>query len=495
MGKLPIAAVAALALLIAMPGGAQQPPPPPIPPPPPAASAAPPLAAPPSDEAGRVTRPTQVSPSGPPIVLQANKGTLIRLPAAANTVFVANSGIADVTIKTPTLIYVSAQTPGETTLYAVDAEDHVLLSSVVRVEPNLTPMREAVELLKHQQRASLEQLRGAGIGENVRVNWMDKTLVLGGTVSSLREAEAVRAAATAIVGGVPGSTVLDRLMIATPNQVNIRVKFAEVDRTVTKALGIDLSKLTGQAFTFNTNLPLAVGGSVLQGKIPGSNNTNPVEALISVLAQEGYVKTLAEPNLTVANNETAVFNAGGKFFPLITNPGGIGNALGPEQDFGTTLSVTPTILDAGHIKLQISPNVSNQPVSAAGGTLETATFAKTTVELGSGDTFALAGLIQDKSSLNVQKVPGLGDLPYVGQMFRSENYTKSEVELVILVTPYLVEPSRTALAAPTDQHQWPHDAQQVIDGSMYRQRLPGAQRVPVGGSVSGPVGPVGFRLD
>jgi len=482
MRNVPIAALAVLALAMAPKADAAEP----------AAPAAPPAIAMPAPPG----KATQVPPNGPPIVLQANKGTLIRLQAPATTVFVADANIADVTIKTPGLIYVTAKTPGETALYAVDGSDHVLLNSVIRVEPDLAPMRQALQTMRVQQGVASQSLQGAKLGDNVSANWINKTLVVSGTVATIREAEAVRAAAATAAGAVPGSTVIDRLSIATPNQVYIRVKIAEVDRTVSKALGINLSKLAGQGLTFNANIPLPTG-SVLSSRFPGSSHTAPIQVILDMLASEGLVKTLAEPNLTVSNNETAEFTVGGNFFFLIQNPGGIGNTLSSGSPFGTRLAVTPTIIDAAHIKLQIAPSISSQPVAAANSFTETATQAKTTVELGSGQTFALAGLIQDTSNESQTKVPLLGDIPVVGQLFRSEQLSRSQSEVVILVTPFLVEPSTTRMAAPTDGLILPHDAQQIITGGMYRQTLPGPAKGPTPGGGQGPalVGPVGFRLD
>ncbi len=170
-----------------------------------------------------------VPPAGSPIVLEAGKGTLIRLPRPASTVFVANPDVADVQVKSPSLIYVTAKAPGQTALYAVDAEDRVLLNAPVRVEHDLSRLRQSIHALAP--------------GQNVTVSSVDNSLVLGGTVASAGDAATVSGLADAIAKGTKGK-VANRMAVATPNQVNIRVKVAEVNREVLKALGVNWDKLT-----------------------------------------------------------------------------------------------------------------------------------------------------------------------------------------------------------------------------------------------------------
>ena len=169
-----------------------------------------------------------VPASGSPIVLEAGKGTLIRLSRAAATVFIANPDVADVQVKSPSLIYLTAKAPGQTALYAVDAEDRVLLNAPVRVEHDLSRLRHSIHTLAP--------------GQNVTVSSVENALVLGGTVASAGEAATVSRLATAIAKETKGE-VSNRMAVATPNQVNIRVKVAEVNREVLKALGVNWRKL------------------------------------------------------------------------------------------------------------------------------------------------------------------------------------------------------------------------------------------------------------
>ena len=171
------------------------------------------------------------------------------------------------------------------------------------------------------------------------------------------------------------------------------------------------------------------------------------------------------------------------------------------KEFGVKLQFTPTIIDTNHVILRVRPEVSQ--LSTAGATTIngfsipalTVRRAETTVELGSGESSALAGLLQNTTSQNVSKVPGLGDIPILGQLFRSDQFQRNETELVIVVTPYLVKPTETALALPTDGYHAPHDIQRVVNSDTYRQTLPPPAKGPLGPGNTGLVGPAGFRLD
>ena len=457
-----------------------------------AATQVPATAPPPGEMVRTDSVPTmQIRASGPPIVLEAGKGTLIKLPRPASTVFIANPEVADVQVKSPSLIYLNAKAPGETVLYAVDADDHVLLNAPVRVEHDLSRLRQSLPALIP--------------GEDVSVNSVDNSLVLSGNVSSARRAEKLRTLAAAIASESKGS-VVNQLSVATPNQVNLRVKIAEVDRTVMKALGFNLSKAAGniQFQTLGIQPTIAApttGESLFQFAIGGGNGK--FFATLNALETEGLLTALAEPNLTATNGQTASFLAGGEIPVPIAQPGagGVATITIEFKKFGVRLDFTPTILDSNHVSLHVRPEVSTldfaNAVTVAGTTVPALTerTADTTVELGSGESFALAGLLQNNTNQNVNKIPGLGDIPVLGQLFRSDQFQRHETELVIIVTPYLVKPSQTVLAAPTDGYIAPHDVQRIINSDLYRQTLPPPAKGPLTPGDTGLIGPVGFRLD
>ncbi len=465
-----------------------------------AAAKAPGTTTPMPPDSGRPDPVNQVRANGKTIVLEAGKGTLIRLSRGAGTVFIANPDVADVQIKTPSLIYLSAKAPGETVLYAVDSDDRVLLNAPVRVEHDLARVRRG--------------LSSIAPGENVAVSSVDNSLVLNGNVSSAGRAEKVRSVAASIAGQTKG-TVVNRLAVTTPNQVNIRVKVAEVNRTVLKTLGVNWNKLTGvgEHINFDTTNPTSVAGNL--AAVLGVTFGGPgwlTQATVAALAQEGLVNVLAEPNLTATNGQPASFLAGGEFPVPIA--GAVGTAGGTPtitvefKKFGVSLDVVPTIIDAEHLNLRIRSEVSqlsttgqvSVPLSdTASVTIPALSVrrAETTVELGSGQSYALAGLLQNTDTQNISKVPLLGDIPIIGQLFRSQQFQRNETELVIIVTPYLVQPAPTVanLAAPTDGFIAAQDAQQFISGGTYRQTLPPPAKGPAGPGGQGLVGPVGFRLD
>jgi pilus assembly protein CpaC len=462
---------------------------------------APPKPAAPSDSALAAMR--QIPPSGQPILLEMGKGTLIRLARPAATVFIANPDIADVQVKSPALIYLSAKTPGDTVVYAVDADDNVLLHAPVHVDHDLSRLRDSMHALMP--------------GEHVTVSSVDGSLVLGGSISTANRAEKARALAAALTGNNKDQPIVNEMSVATPNQVNIRVKIAEVNRTVLKALGFNWSATinppalgkNGASFGLATQNPVISQNITQQnqfqfGYVNALGAAN-IQGTLDALSQEGLITTLAEPNLTALNGQTASFLAGGEFpIPIGVQPptgGGAAQITIDFKTFGVSVDFTPTILDANHLNLKIRPEVSeltsNGAVQISGFTIPALTVrrAETTVELGSGQSFALAGLLQNTTEQDISKVPWLGDVPILGALFRSDQFQHNETELVIIVTPYLVRPSSVALAAPTDGYIPPHDVQRVINSETYREGMPSPKPAPVEPGNQGLIGPVGFRVD
>src|ERR1051326_5312615 len=346
---------------------------------------------------------SQVPAKGPPILLEAGKGTLIRLPRPAATVFIANPDVADVQVKSPSMIYVNAKTPGETVLYAVDADDNVLLNAPIRVEHDVSRLRESLHALIP--------------GENVAVESVDGSLVLKGNVSSASRAERANALATSIANEAKGK-VVNQLSVATPNQVNLRVKIAEVNRTVLKALGVNWLKDVGRT-TFVTNNP------VTGGQIAATNTIlfgfgaagSLIQQRVDALAQEGLITILAEPNLTATSGQPASFLAGGEFpVPVAGSAAnGIATITVTFKEFGIRLDFTPTVIDAQHVSLRVRPEASqltntgavSVPITANNTvTIPALTVrrAETTLELGSGESFALAGWPQHSREQDITRV-------------------------------------------------------------------------------------------
>jgi pilus assembly protein CpaC len=251
------------------------------------------------------------------------------------------------------------------------------------------------------------------------------------------------------------------------NQVNLRVMVAEVQRSVSKDFGFNFSAI-GSGVSFVSALaPLVSPFSATLDKTLGSVD---VSAALKALEQEGLVSVLAEPNLTALSGETASFLAGGELpFATVNQDGAI---VVEFKDFGVSLSFTPTILDRSRISMKVRPEVSQvsgitQQVNGVAVRGINTRRAETTVELGDGESLVLAGLLQRNNSQDLDKVPGLGDVPILGTLFRSQEYARDETELMIVVTPYIVRPTTERLALPTDGFQAPNDYESIIWGGMY----------------------------
>ena len=438
-----------------------------------------------------------VTSTGDALQLEINKGRLVRLDRPATTVFIADPEIADIQVKSPSLVYLIGKKPGETTLYAVDEGENVLASVAIRVTLNLSRLRTAIRALDPQS--------------DVTVTSIDDTLVLEGVVKSASIAEDVRRLAVRIAGDE--DAVINRLGVDAPNQVNLRVRIAEITRGVDKQLGFNwniIGTLGGLSLGLATSNPFfktATGGlanslgSLIQGASAGFNVRNwDFNAVIDALEEEGLVTILAEPNLTALSGETASFLAGGEF-PILV-PDANGRVTIEFKKFGVSLAFTPTVIGEDRINLHVRPEVS-QLSSINAVTLNdfvvpslTTRRAETTVELGSGQSFAIAGLLQNNVTHDIRKFPALGDIPVLGALFRSDRFQRDESELVIIVTPYIVRPaSRRRLAAPTDGFVPPHDVERLITGGTHRRNPVAGEPRTVDRSGKTLIGPVGFQLN
>ncbi|MCZ6454203.1 MAG: type II and III secretion system protein family protein [Alphaproteobacteria bacterium] len=427
--------------------------------------------------------------------IEINKGILVRLPRPASAVFVANPGFADIAVKSPTLVYVMGKRTGITTLFAVDDRDAVLADVNLVVTHNLTDIRASIDVLLPDARVEARSVPGG--------------LLLTGLVNSAREAEEARRIGTRFLA--EKETLINQILVVGPNQVNLRVRIAEVSRTVLKNLGFNfdfLGTIGNFAFGLATGRPFLTGigtaaglvdsSGVLSGSFGGRNFD--ANGIIDALEDEGLITLLAEPNLTALSGETASFLAGGEFpIPIVDEDGNIHIEF---KTFGVSLAFTPTIVSDDRISLKVMPEVS--ALSSAGAVqingivipALTTRRANTTVELGSGQSFVIAGLLQADTNQSVNETPGLANIPILGALFRSTDFRRSESELVIIVTPYLVRPvSSAALALPTDGFEVPDDYDRIVNGETRRQKQTPTQRTPQTSDFDGPTGPGGFELE
>ncbi|MFN4283999.1 MAG: type II and III secretion system protein family protein [Alphaproteobacteria bacterium] len=441
-----------------------------------------------------------VSTQATAVNIEVNKGRLVRLEQPVTSVFLADPAIADVQVKSPTLVYVFGKKSGETSLFAVDGQDQLLANFRLTVTHNLSALDQA--LRKYIPDAA------------ITVSSLGDAVVLSGAVKSPDQAEDARSLAARLAGG--DANVINRIAVRGPNQINLRVRIAEVQRSVIKQLGINWEAMLNAgsfAFGLATGNPVTtaagsfitrnnVGGSATNSLFGGFNGGNwDVNGLIDALESEGLMTVLAEPNLTATNGETASFLAGGEF--PVPVPQDTATITIEFKKFGVGLAFTPTLLADGRINLRVRPEVS-QLTSTGEVRINnfsipalTTRRAETTVELGSGQSFAIAGLIQNNVTHDVRKFPGLGDLPILGALFRSDGFRRNETELVIMVTPYIVKPvsNERMVAAPTDGLVAPSDGERIASGALYKAQAQGLPPGPALAAGRRLIGPTGFMLD
>ena len=425
-----------------------------------------------------------ISTAGSTTVLEVRQGQMLRLERPAASVFVADPETADVQAHSATLVYVFGRRAGKTTIFAVDQDENLLFSSAIEVRHPVSRIEELIA--------------GLGLTDRVTVQSMDGGIVLAGRVADPATAEDLRELVSQFIGD--NEILINRLAVDAPTQVNLRVRVAEMSRDVTRLFGI---RWDG-ALTFG-DFALGFGtGRLLEGadRLFGSfeNSNVSIAGVIDALEREGLVSVLAEPNLTALSGETASFLAGGEF-PV---PVGVDNNETQIEfkEFGVSLSFTPTVMSRNRISLRVRPEVSDLSENGAiriGNLLIPALAtrrADTTVELGSGQSFAIGGLISNSTRTNVEKLPGLGDLPILGALFRSTSFRRSESELVIIVTPYLVTPrSEPDLALPVDGFRPTSQLELILEGKLAAASpAHGVTENSLGSGVR-LAGPAGFAID
>ncbi len=424
------------------------------------------------------------------IDLSIGRGELVTLPTTVSDIFVANDEIADIQVKSTRQIYLFGVSGGETTVYASGPNGGVIWSANVRVGNSLSSVDQMLRLAMPEA-----AIRVSTIGPH--------TVLLTGTVAAPEDAAEAERLTQVFMG--EGGLVVSRLKVATPLQVMLRVRFAEVSRSLVRQLGANLATIdTTGGFRFGVGSgrpiapgewspggPLGVGSGIGQTvgvlpdgtEIPGpavdtKENGTTIAGLgrlfgldllgaLDLAERQGLVTTLAEPNLTALSGETAEFLAGGEYpIPLSQ---GFGTTTIEYRQYGVSLAYTPTVLSNGRISIRVRPEVSELSTQGAvmlGGfqiPALTVRRAETTVELGSGQSFMIAGLLTNNVNSALDKAPGLGDVPILGNLFRSTDFRRGETELVIIVTPYLVKPvDDRDIRLPTDGFAAPSAAEQFF---------------------------------
>ncbi|RBW56293.1 type II and III secretion system protein family protein [Ruegeria sp. A3M17] len=381
---------------------------------------------------------------------------------------IANAGIADISSLSDRTIYVLGKAPGLTTLTLFDGAGNLLANVRVRVSPDVSEFKE--------------RLRQILPSEPIEVRTANDGIVLSGTISS----SAKLARALELAERYAPERVSNLMSVGGVQQVMLKVRFAEMNRSVAKSLTASLGfgggDVTGGFNTLNSagalanalnnNIPFQQTntGAILFGFGAGSTQ---VRLLLEALETKGLARTLAEPNLSALSGQEAEFLAGGQV--PIPVPADDGNIAIEYRNFGVQVLFTPRVVDGDLINLELGTSVStidpNSNFSIAGNNVPTfiSRQTKTTVELRDGESFAIAGLIQDNfADLNSQ-IPWVGDIPVLGALFRSAEYQRQQSELVIIVTAHLVSPTRgEALALPTDRVKPPSEFDLFLNGKTAR---------------------------
>lgn len=410
------------------------------------------------------------------IEVEINKGTPVHLSGAAASVAIADPAIADVQVISPRLIMVAGRGVGETSVIAVDAKDNVILQGTVNVTHNLSRLSRALEEVTTDTK--------------VTATSADNAIVLKGKVDSPVMSEKIQRLATGFLSN-DRQQIINMLDTSGSDQVMLKVRVVELQRSELKRFGINWESVIntggfifglGQGRDFIGNTLTAAGApnlfdrpangdnSLLGGFNDGQTNLN---VMIDALEADGLVSVLAEPNLTTRSGQQASFLAGGEI--PIPVPGENGTVTIQYRQFGVSLQFTPIVLSKNKISLTVLPEVSalsdENRVTTTGGTSVpsiTTRRASTTVDLGSGQTFAVAGLLRSDTSNNISKFPILGDVPVLGTLFRSSAFRSNQTELVILVTPYIVKPidDPSQLMTPLDGFKPASDFERILLGRL-----------------------------
>jgi pilus assembly protein CpaC len=399
--------------------------------------------------------------------LGIGKSVVLDLPRDVKDVLVANPKVANAVVHSSQRAYVIGAEVGQTNIVFFDTDGQQIAAYDIAVTRDLNGIRAALK-----QTVPNADIRIEGLGDGV---------VMTGSVSSPLEAQQAGDLAKRLVGDA--DKVVNNIAVRSRDQVMLKVTLAEVSRSIIKQMGIDLSaKLNygNSVVTFNNSNPFTANNAplVAGNAVTGSFGSNPsVQATLRAMESAGVVRTLAEPNLTAISGESATFIVGGEF-PVPTGvtcqttaAGAVGQCA-PSiafKKFGISLNFTPVVLDEGKISLRVMTEVSeisqDNSINISGISVPSIKTrrAETTLELPSGGSMAMAGLIQEQTKQAVNGMPGVDQLPVLGQLFRSQDFVNNQTELMVLVTPYVVRAvAQKELSRPDDGFAPASDSQSLL---------------------------------
>ncbi len=400
------------------------------------------------------------------IKIGLNKSLIIRLPKNARDVLVSNPKKVDAIVRSANLTYLIGLEVGQTNVFFFDKNGREMLILEVEVERDLTSLRRMISRLLPDASIKIE-----AINDNV---------ILSGVAKSSSEANRAKQLAEKFAGDE--KKVLNLIQISGKEQVMLKVTIAEMQRDVLKQLGVDLTaalRIGSSVVNFASINPFNVAGTVLNGSGATSLYTsgggdNTVNSVLRAMERVGVLRTLAEPTLTAITGESAKFLAGGEF-PVPVGRDRDGNITIEFKPFGVGLGFTPVVLSGGRISMKVSTEVSELSSQGAVsvGTISIPALkvrrAETTVELPSGGSLVMAGLIQESLKQTINGFPGIKDVPILGSLFRSRDFQNSETELVVIVTPYIVKSvARAKLVRPDKGFEIASDMETIFMGQLHK---------------------------
>lgn len=403
------------------------------------------------------------------VKVEINKGKMIKFDKPASSVVIADPTTADVQVVSPKMVFVYGKRIGETSLSAVGENDEPIFQGTIDVTHNLSSLKRTVGRVAPDAKVSFKTVDGG--------------LVIDGSAASVQESENIRSVAAAFVGD--RDKVVNMMTTGGGDQVTLQVKIVEMSRTDLKNLGVNLqTSITGGGIVSQVVNGVLDPNNLISRATTSDTNIltkitsgqNSITSLIDALETQGLATVLAEPSLTTTTGKAASFLAGGQY--PIPVAGQNGTVTVQYQPFGVSLNFTPVVMSNDRMSVLVNPEVStlnfSNPIQVAGFTypiLDTRK-AQATVELGSGQTFVLAGLLRNDTNNNISKLPGAGDIPVLGALFRSQKFQSNQTELVILVTPYVVHPVSEAkkIQTPLDGFKPPSDMERIALGSLYQQQ-------------------------
>ncbi len=406
--------------------------------------------------------------------LGIGKSIVIDLPRDIKDVLVADPKIANAVVRSAQRAYIIGAAVGQTNIVFFDSAGQQIEAYDIAVTRDLNGVRAA--------------LRQAFPNSDIRIEGVGDGVMLSGSANSPAEAQQANDIATRLAG--ESAKVINNIVVRGRDQVMLKVTVAEIQRNILKQLGVDLSNLSmGTAVVnFNNSNPFTANGTQLVGANAITGNFPSVTATLRAMESAGVIRTLAEPNLTAISGESATFIAGGEF------PIPKGYSCDPTthvcttqidfKKFGISLNFTPLVLSEGRISLRVMTEVSElsndnsftvtQAVTSGQNNSITVPSirtrrAETTLEIPSGGSMALAGLIQEQTKQSINGLPGLTQLPVLGALFRSRDYVNRQTELVVLVTPYIVRAvAQKDLSRPDDGFADAADPQSDLLGNINR---------------------------